>query len=274
MSLFGSLLPVLGAAAGSFIPGVGTALGATIGGALSSAVGANETRQAQVATNAQNVQLSQEQMAFQERMSDTAYQRATADMKAAGLNPMLAYSQGGASSPPGSLAQVQNPVATASSSAMQAAQTANALQGLASNQASIEQTKATTDKIKSETLDNELNTALAFNRSEGLGWDAVIKKWGSARELLQLNLDKAQYEDKITKFSANTAEAQLDEQKKAATFEDDVKLRKAQAKEAELGIPQAAAGAKFSEETGTMPKYLRLILQLLQGGNSARRFIP
>lgn len=58
--------------------------------------------------NLTNLYTSAKQMRFQERMSSTSYQRGMEDMKKAGLNPILAYQRGGASTPSGSAQRATN----------------------------------------------------------------------------------------------------------------------------------------------------------------------
>jgi hypothetical protein len=84
---------------------------------------------------------SARQMAFQENMSNTSYQRGMEDMRKAGLNPILAGKVGGASTPTGSTYNPENVSTNAVNAYLQTKQ----------NEANVANTKALTDKIKAET---------------------------------------------------------------------------------------------------------------------------
>lgn len=115
-----------------------------IGGALLGMQGQTDANQA----NARQAQLNRD---FQERMSSTAYQRAVADMRAAGLNPALAYQQGGASSPTGSTpAPMQNTLGQAANGVTNAVQVYGMMQNAAKTQAETKLTEAQANQLALE----------------------------------------------------------------------------------------------------------------------------
>lgn len=88
-------------------------------GAIATGVGSLLDFGGQKKANKQNLAIAREQMAFQERMSNTAYQRAASDLEAAGLNRILAIGSP-ASSPQGAKAEMQNPYRGAAATAKEA----------------------------------------------------------------------------------------------------------------------------------------------------------
>lgn len=123
--------------------------------------------------NAANAKQAQNQMDFQREMSGTSYQRGVQDMKDAGLNPMLAYSQGGASSPGGASASVGDSISPALNSGRAAQMLTAQVDNMKAQNANI---NANTQNTNADTLAKILQPA-AINA----GIDATRQNTSNAK---------------------------------------------------------------------------------------------
>jgi len=190
---------------------LGTALGVGTAGWAAPVVGAlyqNYSARRQ-ATN---------QMAFQERMSDTSYQRAMADMRKAGLNPILAGKLGGASTPAGASAPVQNifgqmPQSISSAAQMQQTQSNVALQDtqMAMNVQQVQNLKAAENLTDMQVRELAERLPLIQQQVQVAVQQARQMFWKTERDIQEyiVNQVKAQFvqDAKLSESSAKAGQA-------------------------------------------------------------------
>lgn len=180
-------MPIVTAA---IIGGVASLAGSAL--ASEGAEDANEAnREAAQRSNEFNAAEAVKNREFQERLSNTSYQRAMADMRAAGLNPVLAASRGGASTPSGSSASAVpqapnlNTMAPYADVGLKAAQ-------IAHTSASAKQAEAQTRNLDADTANKEAQNP--YYKGQAAHQDALIRNLDANTNLSRENAHKVGYE--------------------------------------------------------------------------------
>lgn len=175
--------------------------------------------------NVASAQAAQRQMDFQREASDTSYQRQVADLKAAGINPMLVSKLGGASTPVGAMPQFVNPgfqagqIFSGLQSSAASAQQAETAERLSESQ--VKQIDATVEKIVEETKNVPLEGE-RLRRTAELLFAQTVNVAQNTRNLYEA---EAQIKATVEKLKAETkllnnqvaVEAALDDLGRTAT---------------------------------------------------------
>jgi len=173
-----------------FLPAIGSFLGDVVGGVLNYQ-GAKKANKASKKLAREQMAFQQassrEQMAFQERMSNTAYQRAMEDMRKAGLNPILAYNQGGSSSPSGAQssgasAQMVNELSGAVSTALDAKRLRFEIENMKKQNKLLD---AQTDQAYATSAQNSAQAAKTIGETALLDDQQAVLKANAAKSLAE-----------------------------------------------------------------------------------------